>query len=1020
MIRRVRSFVSVAAGVIALAASPAAATDWPTLMQNAQRNGYVADARMSSAVAPKLGVRWMTNLYSADLGSPVAAYDPVLHKTVVYVGDERGDVRALDEADGSTIWSVSLGPGAAPRDTPLVWNGAVWVGTSYGTRIVKLDASTGAILCSLPGPASFFASPLGVSVGGTKMVYASTIDEPAFAGPLYGINATSCKTAFTFTDFVTVSGAWASPAFAVDALGRSVVITGSADPDSREYSIDALTGARYWSFAAFNPPPGTYDIGAAADIAPPGTNGFRGGVAYVPTKYGIMVALNLTTGKPYWTFNFNRAAHATEGGLSTPALVRDELVFGYNGGVFRLNATSGKPIWQWRDPTGTEVLASPAVVGPPGKEVVAIADLAGAFRVLALSNGQQLYAYQTHGYMDASAAYVNGHFIDVSSDGFVYDFGPGGGNAGTPRTALHYPATNQTLANGDGTIVLWGTANDAAGVKAVNVAVQAGGAYGPWYDAATASWVTGAVSNPAQVAFGPHGDEANWKLKLPVPPQGGTFTVYANAVDAANLADVAGVNAPFTVTPNRRAPMLSLAPAIAAPGSTVTANGSGFAAGEPVTFALGGAPVVAETASPSGTVGPAVFDVPLASAFGTTPVTATGGTSGAVATAALDVANAWTQAGHDASRTGFEAHDDAFHAIVHIGPNLYLKQAWYAAAGAPVETSPAIVNGLAYFGNDAGTMRAVATQNSVPVWSYTVPSGAAIRSSPAIDSGLAIFGADDGMLYRLSAATGAPSTPTNLGGKLLSPAVTGGAIYVASRDGRLFDVDEGTGGLRWAVTGTAATAASPALDAAASLAVVCDYGGHVTAYDAATGERRWRTYVGGALKGSPLIDTGTVYVGSTNGSLFALDEHTGAIVWTYAEGSPIEATPAIARGDTFFGFKGDSVFVGADDGTVTALDAGTQKPVWKIGFGAPVTGLAATLGDLVFFELANGAVGASRGPEFSDHLWTFRTGAALDTSPAVNDGAVYVGAGDGGLYAFTAFGNAPNAVRRAGTRRGTP
>ncbi len=85
---------------------------------------------MTSSLAPSLGVRWMANIYAADLGSPIVAYDAAFGKRVVYAGNERGDVFAYDESNGALIWSTNIGIGASERSTPLFAGGDLYVGTA--------------------------------------------------------------------------------------------------------------------------------------------------------------------------------------------------------------------------------------------------------------------------------------------------------------------------------------------------------------------------------------------------------------------------------------------------------------------------------------------------------------------------------------------------------------------------------------------------------------------------------------------------------------------------------------------------------------------------------------------------------------------------------------------------------------------------------------------------------------------------------------------------------------------------
>jgi outer membrane protein assembly factor BamB len=69
-----------------------------------------------------------------------------VHRSCPDVGNEAGYVTALNEATGSVVWSASLG--SAVRATQLVENGYVWVARTFGATSYKLDAATGATVCS--------------------------------------------------------------------------------------------------------------------------------------------------------------------------------------------------------------------------------------------------------------------------------------------------------------------------------------------------------------------------------------------------------------------------------------------------------------------------------------------------------------------------------------------------------------------------------------------------------------------------------------------------------------------------------------------------------------------------------------------------------------------------------------------------------------------------------------------------------------------------------------------------------
>ena len=73
-----------------------------------------------------------------------------------------------------------------------------------------------------------------------------------------------------------------------------------------------------------------------------------------------------------------------------------------------------------------------------------------------------------------------------------------------------------------------------------------------------------------------------------------------------------------------------------------------------------------------------------------------------------------------------------------------------------------------------------------------------------------------------------------------------------------------------------------------------------------------------------IVADGRVFVGTCNGTLWALDGATGKPLWKHAADGPIQHSPAVAGGRVFFGDAGGSLW---------ALDAATGKPAWRFRSG---------------------------------------------------------------------------------------
>ena len=93
----------------------------------------------------------------------------------------------------------------------------------------------------------------------------------------------------------------------------------------------------------------------------------------------------------------------------------------------------------------------------------------------------------------------------------------------------------------------------------------------------------------------------------------------------------------------------------------------------------------------------------------------------------------------------------------------------------------------------------------------------------------------------------------------------------------------------------------------------------------------WSFDTGALIVSSPVIGFGKVYIGSTNGGVFALGLGDGRKEWEFMSGDDIEASPLIL---------GDSVFIGNLSGEFFALDAGTGEVRWRVKADNSIDGSA--------------------------------------------------------------------------------
>lgn len=156
----------------------------------------------------------------------------------------------------------------------------------------------------------------------------------------------------------------------------------------------------------------------------------------------------------------------------------------------------------------------------------------------------------------------------------------------------------------------------------------------------------------------------------------------------------------------------------------------------------------------------------------------------------------------------------------------------------------------------------------------------------------------------------------------------------------------------------------------------------VLALDAASGEEQWRYAIDDEVGvTSPTLHDNTVYVGSENGNVYALDAETGTERWVFPTADSVTTPPAVGDG---------TVYAGSYDGHVYAIDAETGEERWKFDtaqrvFSSPtVHGSHVFVGSESFYLYALAA-------ETGEEQWRLDTGGIVDISPAVHSGTVYLG-----------------------------
>jgi glucose dehydrogenase len=158
-----------------------------------------------------------------------------------------------------------------------------------------------------------------------------------------------------------------------------------------------------------------------------------------------------------------------------------------------------------------------------------------------------------------------------------------------------------------------------------------------------------------------------------------------------------------------------------------------------------------------------------------------------------------------------------------------------------------------------------------------------------------------------------------------SPVISDGIAYIGSEDNNLYAVNIKTGRLRWEFCTGGAVNSSPAVYH--NLVCFGSFDGYYYALNAKTGTLLWKFKTGGEKKvgakglwtmqpkdeymddlydfflSSPIFSTdgSTVYFGSSDNKLYALNAITGKLKWSYKTDGVIHTSPVLYNGKLYIG-----------------------------------------------------------------------------------------------------------------------
>ncbi len=241
--------------------------------------------------------------------------------------------------------------------------------------------------------------------------------------------------------------------------------------------------------------------------------------------------------------------------------------------------------------------------------------------------------------------------------------------------------------------------------------------------------------------------------------------------------------------------------------------------------------------------------------------------------------------------------------------------------------------------SDVSTLVAVALGDRSERW--RTPLGAISRSGVTIDGATAFVGDQDGTVYATSLDDGTVTWSGTVDGRVDTPlAVSQGLVFAVARNLdtpqiAIATFDAATGERAWpAVAVQASSTAGSSPSAGGGSVYVGSADRRIRALDAADGAERWGTLALSVFSPatSLALAEGSVFAADIGGGLYRLDTTDGQRRWSYQFNEVVFRSSPVVSGST--------VLLGLGDGRLVAVDASSGHLVWE---SAPSPGLVGTI-----------------------------------------------------------------------------
>ncbi len=361
--------------------------------------------------------------------------------------------------------------------------------------------------------------------------------------------------------------------------------------------------------------------------------------------------------------------------------------------------------------------------------------------------------------------------------------------------------------------------------------------------------------------------------------------------------------------------------------------------------------------------------------------------------------SAWPLYGYAANHTRF------FPGSASLRPPF--KQLWVHYGGTLLEFPPVLYGERIFQLSDDGVLHAVDKHNGHLLWTRQL--GVLSASSPAV-AGQTVYAtvlrrernSHGGRVAAVNGTTGRVEWSRSLPSESeSSPLLDHGKLFFGSQNGTVYALNAANGSVVWTYHAAGSVKASPTLKN--GVLYFGDYSGQLQAISEQTGRRLWRSGSEGALLGSGTFYStaaavyGRVFLGNTDGRIYAYDAASGKLDWAYQTGAYVYSSPAVTNAPGW----GPTIYVGSYDGRFYALNARTGRVEWSYNAHGRISGSPTIIGDVVYFADLGTHTTYGLGISTGRVLFTMHTGSF---DPVITDGKNVYLTGYTALFGLTPSG----------------